>query len=62
MVVGKMEGRTSGKREGRTSGKIGEEIMEEGERYLGVWFDRKLRGNVHLEMMANKAEECGLET
>ena len=26
-------------------------------KYLGVWFDRKLRGNVLLEMMANTAEE-----
>ena len=33
--------------------------MEEVEefKYLGVWFDRKLRSNVHLEKMANKAEE-----
>ena len=48
-----------GKREGGTSWKIGEEIMEEVEefKYLRVWFDRKLRGNVHLEKMANMAEE-----
>ena len=48
-----------GKREGGTSWKIDEEIMEEVEelKYLGVWFYRKLRGNVHLEKMANKAEE-----
>ena len=30
--------------------------MEEVEGYLGVWFDRKLRGNVHLEKMANTEE------
>ena len=23
-----------------------------------MWFDRKLRGNVHLEKMVNEAEEC----
>ena len=40
-----------GKREVGTSWKIGEEIMEEVEdfKYLGVCFDRKLRGNVHKE-------------
>ena len=39
-----------GKREGGPSWKIGEVIMEVVEefKYLGVWFDRKLRGNVHL--------------
>ena len=39
-----------GKREGGTSWKIGEEIMEEVEGFkdLGVWFDRKLRGNINL--------------
>ena len=48
-----------GKREGGTSWKIGEEITEEVEEFkvLGVWFGRKLRGSVHLEKMANKAEE-----
>ena len=47
-----------GKWEGETSWKIGEEIMEDVEfKYMGVWFDRKLRGNVLLEKMANKAEE-----
>ena len=48
-----------GKREGGTSWKIGWEIMEEVEefKYLGVWFDRKQRGNVHSEKMVNKAEE-----
>ena len=47
------------KREGGTSWKIGEEILEEVEefKYLCVWFDRKLRCNVHLEKMASKAEE-----
>ena len=29
----------------------------DGFKYLGVWFERKLRGNVHLEKMENKAEE-----
>ena len=48
-----------GKREDGMSWKIGEEIMEEVEefKYFGVWFDRKLRSDVHLEKMANKAEE-----
>ena len=48
-----------GKREGGISCKIVEEIMEEVEefKYLGVWFDRKLRGNFHLEKMGNKVEE-----
>ena len=38
-----------GNREGGTSWKIGEEAMEEVEefKYLGVWFDKKLRDNVH---------------
>ena len=38
-----------GNRQGGTSWKIGEEAMEEVEefKYLGVWFDKKLRGNVH---------------
>ena len=26
-------------------------------KYLGVWIDRWLRGNVHLEQMVEKAEE-----
>ena len=48
-----------GKREGGTSWKIGEEIMEDVEefKYLGVRFDRKLRGDVYLEMMPNEPEE-----
>ena len=48
-----------GKRKGGTSWKIGEKIMEEVEEFkdFGVWFNRKLCGNVHLEKMANKAEE-----
>ena len=47
------------KRVGGMSWKIGEKITEEVEEfnYLGVWFDGKLQGNVHLEKMANKAEE-----
>ena len=46
-------------KEGGTSWKIGEEILEEVDefKYLEVWFDRKLRGNVHLEKMVNKSEE-----
>ena len=41
MVVGKKDG---------MNWKIGEEIMEEVEKYkyLGVWFYRKLLGKVHL--------------
>ena len=48
-----------GKREAGVSWKIGEEIVEEVEesKYLGVWVDRKLQGNVQLEKMAKKAEE-----
>ena len=47
------------KKKGGTSWKIGEEVMEEVEefKYLGVWFDSKLCGDVHLEKMENKAEE-----
>ena len=26
-------------------------------KYLGVWFDRGMRGNVHLEKMREKAEK-----
>ena len=26
-------------------------------KYMGVWFDRKLRGDVYLENMVNKAEK-----
>ena len=26
-------------------------------KYLGVWIDRWLRGNVHMEQMVEKAEE-----
>ena len=39
-----------GKREAGVSWKIGREIIEEVEefKYLGVWLDRKLRGNIHL--------------
>ena len=41
------------------SWKIGEEIVEEVEefKYLGVWVDRKLRGNVQLEKMEKKEEK-----
>ena len=49
-----------GKKVGGKSWTIGEEIMEEVEElinYLGVWFEWKLRGNIHFEKMANKAEE-----
>ena len=51
-----------GKREGEKIWKIDEETMEELEefKYLGVWFNKKLRGNVHLEKMLNKAGS-GLE-
>ena len=47
-----------GKREAGVSWKIGEEIVEEVEefKYLGVWVDRKLCGNVQLEKMAKKVE------
>ena len=41
--------------------KINEERMENMElfKYLGVWFDRGMRGNVHLEKMREKAEKWG---
>ena len=44
------------KREVGASWKIDEEIVEEVEefKYLGVWVDRKLRGNVQLEKIAKK--------
>ena len=62
-VVGKKEVGVSwkvvGKREAGVSWKINEEIVEEEEefKYLGVWVDRKLLGDVQLEKMAKKAEE-----
>ena len=39
--------------------KINEERMENVEvfKYHGVWFDRWMRGNVHLEKMWEKAEK-----
>ena len=39
--------------------KIGDEEMEEVEsfKYLGVWFDQRMRGNVQLEKMVEQAEE-----
>ena len=48
--------------DGKGSGvewKIYEERMEIVEifKYLGVWFDRELRGNVHLEKIKEKAEK-----
>ena len=47
-----------GKREAGVSGKIGEEIVEEVEefKYLAVWVDKMIRGNVQLEM-AKMAED-----
>ena len=44
------------------SWKIGEEIVEEVEefKYLGLWVDRKLRGNVQLEKML-KRQKSGFE-
>ena len=43
------------------SGRLNEERMENVEvfRYLGVWFDRGMRGNVYLEKMRVKAEKWG---
>ena len=42
-----------GKREAGVSWKIGEEIVQKVEelKYLGVWVDRRLHGNVQLEKM-----------
>ena len=47
---------------GKSSGgewKINEERMKNVEifKYLGVWFDRGMRGNAHLEKMREKAEK-----
>ena len=41
--------------------KINEERMDDVEvfKYLGVWIDRGMRGNVHLEKMRKKAEKWG---
>ena len=51
MVVGK---KNSGEK-----WRIGDEEMEEVEsfKYLGVWFDQRMRGNVQLEKMVEQAEE-----
>ncbi len=54
-----------GKKERGVSWKIGEEIVEELEefKYLGVWVDRMLRGNVRLGRWQKEAEEwIGRET
>ena len=39
--------------------KINEERMENMEvfKYLGLWFDRGMRANLHLEKMREKAEK-----
>ena len=52
-----------GKRDAGVSWKIGEEIVEEVEefKYLGVWVERKLRGNVELEKMAKKGRRVDWE-
>ena len=49
-----------GKGSGR-EGKINEERIEKVEVFkcLGVWFDRGMRGNVHLERMRERAEKGG---
>ena len=51
-----------GMREAGVSWKIVEEIVDEVEEFncLGVWVDRKQRGNVQLEKMVKK-QESGLE-
>ena len=50
MVVG-----TSGGESWSISGEVMEEV--EAFKYLGVWLDRKMRGNVQLERVREKAEE-----
>ena len=54
MVGGKCSGR---------EWKINEKSMENVKvfKYLGVWFDTEMRGNVHLEKMREKAEKWGQE-
>ena len=47
------------------SGRLFEERMEDVEvfKYLGVWFDREMRGNVHLDMrekMRNGGQELAV--
>ena len=39
--------------------RIGDEEMEEVDsfKYLGVWFEQRMRGNVQLEKMVEQAEE-----
>ena len=46
-------------RSGGESWSISREAMEEVEafKYLGIWLDRKMRGNVQMERMREKAEE-----
>jgi len=48
---------------GGESWSISCEVMEEVEafKYLGIWLDRKMRGNVQMERMREKAEEKGRE-
>ena len=48
-----------GKKNSGGKWKIGDEEMEEVEsfKYLGVWFDQRMRGNVQLEKMVEQAEE-----
>ena len=43
-------------------GRFNEEKIENVEifRYLGVWFDRGMRGNVHLGKIREKAEKWGI--
>ena len=56
MVVGA----TSGSERWRVSGEEMEEVKAF--KYLGVWFDRGMRGNVQLEKMKEKAEEWAGKT
>ena len=48
-----------GKKNGGEKWRIGDEEMEEVDsfKYLGVWFDQRMRGNVQLEKMVEQAEE-----
>ena len=56
MVVGA----TSGSERWRINGEEMEEVKAF--KYLGVWFDRSMRGNVQLEKMKQKAEEWAGKT
>ena len=49
----------TGKKNSDEKWKIGDEEMEEVEsfKYLGVWFDQRMKGNVQLEKMVEQAEE-----